>query len=87
VLGRFREGEGYISAGLFIDDIISMGLVADFDTLVLKALLRHRDELLRVTRGACSSMSRPALCRIRTIWSCSPLPSRVLLPTSRWCWN
>lgn len=49
VLGRFREGDGYISAGLFIDDIIQMGLSADFDRLVLRAIVRHAQDLARIT--------------------------------------
>jgi len=50
VLGRFREKGEYISAGLFIDDIITMGLVTDFDRLVLKAVVRQADALSRITR-------------------------------------
>ena len=49
VLGRFRDGEGYISAGLFIDDIIAMGLATDFDRLVLQAVVRQAEALGRIT--------------------------------------
>lgn len=49
VLGRFRDGDGYISAGLFIDDIIAMGLATDFDRLVLQAVIRQADALGRIT--------------------------------------
>ncbi len=49
VLGRFREQNGYISAGLFIDDIIRLGLVERFDRLVLERLTRLSDELSQLT--------------------------------------
>lgn len=49
VLGRFREGDGYLSAGLFIDDIVNMGLVAEFDRLVLKAIIEQSAGLARIT--------------------------------------
>ncbi len=65
VLGRFRENGDYISAGLFIDDIIAMGLVTDFDRLVLKAVVRHADSLARITRrlfinASSASLEQPA---------------------------
>ena len=49
VLGRFREGEGHVSAGMFIDDIIDMGLVARFDHLVLDHLVAQAETLSRIT--------------------------------------
>ncbi len=50
VLGRFREEDGYISAGLFIDDIVRMGLSERFDRLVLDCLIRQADDLRLLTR-------------------------------------
>ncbi len=49
VLGRFREGEGHVSAGMFIDDIIAMGLVTRFDRLVLDHLVAQAGTLSRIT--------------------------------------
>ena len=49
VLGRFREGDGHISAGLFIDDIILMGLAPEFDTLVLEQVVAQSESLARIT--------------------------------------
>ncbi|WJW75469.1 EAL domain-containing protein [Thiohalobacter sp. IOR34] len=49
ILGRFRENDGFISAGLFIDDIISMGLTPEFDRLVLKATARQAAMLTHIT--------------------------------------
>ncbi len=50
VLGRFREENGYISAGLFIDDIIRLGLAERFDRLVLDCLVRQNADLRQLTR-------------------------------------
>ncbi len=50
VLGRFREENGYISAGLFIDDIVRLGLAERFDRLVLDRLIRQSGDLRRLTR-------------------------------------
>jgi len=48
VLGRFRDQDGYISAGLFIDDIIRLGLVERFDRLVLDCLVRQSEDLKQI---------------------------------------
>ncbi len=49
VLGRFRQEDGYISAGIFIDDIVSMGLVAEFDKLILGAIVHQAEGLAQIT--------------------------------------
>ncbi len=61
VLGRFREKDGYLSAGMFIDDIIAMGLAAEFDRLVLKAVVRHAPALARITRRLFINVSAASL--------------------------
>ena len=61
VLGRFRDGEGYISAGLFIDDIIAMGLATEFDRLVLKAVGRQAAALGRITSRLFINVSAASL--------------------------
>ncbi len=63
VLGRFRDGEGYISAGLFIDDIIAMGWAAEFDRLVLEAVARQAPDLSRITRRLFINVSAASLER------------------------
>ncbi len=49
VLGRFRDGEEFISAGMFIDDIIRLGLIEAFDLQVLEKILEQRDQLASLT--------------------------------------
>ena len=49
VLGRFREQNGYISAGMFIGDIIRLGLIERFDRLVLERLVQLSEELREIT--------------------------------------
>jgi len=49
VLGRFREQNGYLSAGLFIDDIIRLGLVERFDQLILQRLTQLGEKLDQLT--------------------------------------
>lgn len=49
VLGRFREEDGYISAGMFIDDIIDMGLIVEFDSLILRCIVQQRKQLSTLT--------------------------------------
>ena len=50
VLGRFREGEGFLPAGMFVDDVVSMGLTLELDLLVLGAIVRHAPVLRGLTR-------------------------------------
>ncbi|HIE55530.1 MAG TPA: EAL domain-containing protein, partial [Chromatiaceae bacterium] len=61
VLGRFRENDGYLSAGLFIDDIIEIGLIMEFDQLVLKAVVRHVDDLKKITSRLFINVSATSL--------------------------
>ncbi len=61
VLGRFREGDGFLSAGLFIDDIIAMGLITDFDRLILRALARQARELREITKRLFVNVSAVSL--------------------------
>ena len=61
VLGRFREGDGHISAGLFIDDIIDMGLIVEFDRLILRRLAHQAGELARITRRLFINVSATSL--------------------------
>ncbi len=49
VLGRFRQDDGFISAGIFIDDIVSMGLAAEFDKLILGAIVQQAEGLKQIT--------------------------------------
>ncbi len=64
VLGRFREGEGHISVGMFIDDIIAAGMAIDFDRLILSHIVAQAGPLRDITRRlfinvcACSLESR-----------------------------
>ncbi len=50
VLGRFREEGGYISAGMFIEDIVRLGLSERFDRLILNKLVHQATELRQLTR-------------------------------------
>ncbi len=73
VLGRIREEDGELNAGLFIDDILRLGLAPRFDTLVLRALARHADDLRHITprlfiNVAAASLEDPAyLEALRTL--------------------
>ncbi len=63
VLGRFRTENGHISAGLFIDDIIAMGLSPLFDQLVLQAVIRHAPLLRRITPRLFINVSAASLAQ------------------------
>ncbi|BCX88474.1 hypothetical protein MIN45_P0843 [Methylomarinovum tepidoasis] len=61
VLGRFREGDGYLSAGLFIDTLVEMGLVQTFDHLVLQRIIAQRETLAQLTRRLFINVSAASL--------------------------
>ncbi len=63
VLGRFRTENGYISAGLFIDDIIAMRISPLFDKLVLKAVIRQARSLRRITSRLFINVSAASLAQ------------------------
>ncbi|RMG33632.1 MAG: EAL domain-containing protein [Gammaproteobacteria bacterium] len=61
VLGRFREGEGHIIAGMFIDDIVAAGLVTDFDRLILEHIVAQAPQLRRITHRLFINVSPASL--------------------------
>ena len=61
VLGRFRDGKGYLNAGMFIDDIVLMGLATEFDLLVLQAIERHAQSLESFTERLFVNVSAGSL--------------------------
>ncbi|RMG28977.1 MAG: EAL domain-containing protein [Gammaproteobacteria bacterium] len=63
VLGRFRGENGYLSAGLFIDDLIALGLAPLFDRLVLQAVIRHAPTLAKVTSRLFVNVSAASLAQ------------------------
>ncbi len=63
VLGRFRGENGYLSAGLFIDDLIALGLAPLFDRLVLQAVIRHAPTLAKITSRLFVNVSAASLAQ------------------------
>ncbi len=61
ILGRFRDGEGYLSAGLFIEQIIELGLVETFDRLVLEKLIANQALMSRLTTCVFLNVSSASL--------------------------
>ncbi len=49
VLGRFREGEGFVSASMFIEDLSAMDLAHRFDLRVLQRIVEQADLLSQIT--------------------------------------
>ena len=49
VLGRLQNGDQTLSAGIFIDRLIELGLIERFDSLILEAISAEADALAQLT--------------------------------------
>ena len=49
VLGRLQNGDQTLSAGIFIDRLIELGLIERFDSLILEAICTEADALAQLT--------------------------------------
>ncbi len=82
ILGRFRDGEGYLSAGLFIEQIIELGLVETFDRLVLEQLVAKRSLLSRLTSRVFLNVSSASLEEAEYVRFLTESIQKALAPVS-----